>query len=463
MKYMLGIKYINSAVLTSLLALSACGAPQYSKETLKMQITKLSEVSSNTPKPKQTKLVLSGDFISDLSRATKNSPEYLAARSNTTSAFDSIAVASADQKLQVVANANAGQAIKDGSGLATSKQAGASANLSIKKLIFDGGASAARIDLAQANAFIAEMDAEIVANNIAKDAAVAWVSLNTLDSRTRLLQKLITKSSEMTTQLKTLVASGMIDKSASASAEIALRALVLEQMSLDAEISATSANFIKYFGNLPKHLNTPTSLLTSTDLQKIQKDWSKSPVMLQTAAKVLAAKQMLIASQGSQKPSVDFKAGAISPMDRAERTNYAVGLELNWIIGDGGRRKAHTAVQAANLKAAEHTLAAAKLAGKNILDTTLSQRTAFIDSLEILASQEITTQNELEIMWSQLPTGQTSVRQLIEAEEKAYRTADRKILVGRELLTLEFKLLAQSGILATKLALDENKKNKAEK
>ena len=66
-------------------------------------------------------------------------------------------------------------------------------------------------------------------------------------------------------------------------------------------------------------------------------------------------------------------------------------------------------------------------------------------------------------MWSQLPTGQTSVRQLIEAEEKAYRTADRKILVGRELLTLEFKLLAQSGILATKLALDENKKDKAEK
>lgn len=463
MKYKSGMKYINLAVLTSLLALSACGVPQYSKETLKMQITKLSEVSSNAPIPKQTKLVLSGNFISDLSHATKYSPEYLAARSSATSAFDRIAVASADQKLQVVANANAGQTIKDGSGLASTSEAGASANLSIQKLIFDGGVSAAKIDSAQANAFIAEMDAEIVANNIAKDAAAAWISLNTLKSRAQLLQKLITKSGEMNKQLKTLVASGMIDKSASASAEIALRALVLEEVILNAKISTTSANFIKYFGNLPKHLNTPTSLLTPTDLQKIQKDWSKSPIMLQTAAKVLAAKQMLIASQGSQKPAVDFKAGVISPMDRAERTNYAVGLELNWIIGDGGRRKANTAVQAANLKAAEHTLAAAKLAGKNILDTTLSQRTAFIATIEMLASQVITTQNELEIMWSQLPTGQTSVRQLIEAEEKAYRTADRKILVGGELLSLEFKLLAQSGILVTKLALDENKKNKAEK
>ena len=455
------MKYTKLAVVTSLFALAACGAPQYSKETLKTQITKLSEVPSN--KQKQTKSVLSGDFISDLSGATKNSPEYLAARSNISSAIDRIAVASADQKLQVIANANAGQTIKDGSGLASSNQAGASANLSIKKLIFDGGASAARIDLAQANAFIAEMDTEIVGNNIAKDAAVAWISLNTLNSRTELLQKLITKTDEMNTQLKTLVASGMIDKSASASAEIALHALDLEEMRLGAEISATSADFMKYFGNLPKHLNAPTSPLTAQDLQKIQKDWSKSPIMLQTAAKVLAAKQMLIASQGSQKPAVNFKAGVISPMDRAERTNYAAGLDLVWIIGDGGRRKAETAAQAANLKAAEHALAAAKLAGKNILDTTLSQRKAFIASLKILDSQEISTQNELEIMWSQLPTGQTSVRQLIDAEEKAYRTADRKILVGGQLLTLEFELLAQSGILMAKLALDENKKNKAQK
>ena len=95
--------------------------------------TKLSEVSSSTAKQKQIDSVFSGDFISDLSRATKYSPEYLTARSNTRSAFDRIAVASADQKLQVVANANAGQTIKDGSGLASSKQSGASANLSIKK------------------------------------------------------------------------------------------------------------------------------------------------------------------------------------------------------------------------------------------------------------------------------------------------------------------------------------------
>jgi outer membrane protein TolC len=450
--------YINSAILTALFALSACAVSENHSDTLKTQAAKLSEVPSSTLGQNQLKIALSGNFRTDLSRATKNSPEYLAAKANAASSFERISVASADQEFQVVANANAGQTIKNGSGLPSSNQTGATANLSVKKMIFDGGVTAAKINSAQANAFIAEMDVEIVGGNIAKNAALAWVNLNTLNKRKKLLQALITKTVEMNSQMETLVSSGMIDKTASASTEIALRALVLEEVSLNAKTSAASANFIKYFGSLPKHLKAPTSMLASSDLQKIQKNWSQSPIMLQTAAKVLVAKQMLIASQGSQKPVIDFKAGAVSPMDRGERNNYAVGLEVNWIIGDGGRRKANTAVQASNLKAAEHGLAAAKLAGKNTLDTTLSQHAALIASLEILAAQEISTRNELEIMWSQLPTGQSSVRQLIEVEEKAHRTSDRIILVNAELLTLEYEVLAQSGLLATKLALFKTKK-----
>ena len=67
-------------------------------------------------------------------------------------------------------------------------------------------------------------------------------------------------------------------------------------------------------------------------------------------------------------------------------------------------------------------------------------------------------------MWSQLPTGQTSVRQLIQAEEKAYRTSDQKISMESELLKLDFEMLASSGLLSKKLGLSANKKTtKAEK
>ena len=86
--------------------------------------------------------------------------------------------------------------------------------------------------------------------------------------------------------------------------------------------------------------------------------------MAQTAAQVLSAKQSLLAAQGREKPTVGFKAGMASPMEKDERTTYAIGLEVSWIIGDGGRREANTAAQAANLKAAEQKLKGAKLARK---------------------------------------------------------------------------------------------------
>ena len=376
------------------------------------------------------------------------------------SAFNSsksqIEVADADGKFQISASANAGQTIKDGGGLSSTTERGASANLSISQLIFDGGSSAAIIDQARANAFIAEMDVELAANNVAKDAALAWINIDTLQKRETLLQALVVKTEKMLAQMETLVASGMIDKSASASAEIAARALSLEKSNINAQIAAASASYMKFFGTVPKNLSTPTSLLTAADLDYIQRNWNRAPIMAQTAAKVLAAKQSLIAAQGREKPTVGFKAGMASPMEKDERTTYAIGLEVSWIIGDGGRREANIAVKAANLAAAEQKLKGAKLAGKRELDTALSRRAALIASLETLAAQEAASQNELEIMLSQLATGQTTVRQLIQAEEKSYRATDQRISVSSELLKMDFEMLASSGLFSKRLGINTN-------
>ena len=451
------MKHQNLALITAVLALSACGAPQYSTSKLNSEVNALSKVPSDIlSQPKLVK-TLSGDFNTDLSKVVTNSPEYIASMDSYKSSLSQILVANADRELQVSASANAGQTVKDGAGLSSTTERGASANVSISQLIFDGGSSIAKIDQARANAFIAEMDVELAANTTAKDAAVSWINLDTLYKRDTRFQALMTKTEKMLTQMETLVASGMIDKSASASAEIAARALSLEKANLDAQISAASASYMKFFGTVPKNLSTPPSLLTAADIAHIQSNWNRAPIMAQAAAQVLAAKQSLIAAQGREKPTVGFKAGLASPMEKDERTTYAIGLEVSWVIGDGGRRKADTAAQGANLKAAEQKLAGAKLAGKRELDSALSRRGALIASLETLAAQEAGSQNELQIMLSQLATGQTTVRQLIQAEERAYRTSDQRISVASELLKIDFEILASSGLLSKRLGINKNK------
>lgn len=458
------MKYRGQVLSMVLFALSSCGAPQNSDANLKSEITGLSKVPPRLLEQSASAHKLSGNFKSDLSNAILYSPEYLSAMSTVAATKSQILLANADRKLQVSATANAGQIVKNGAGASSSKDHGASVNLGVSQLIFDGGVNVASIDLARVKSFIAEMDVELVANNTAKEAAAAWVNIDTLNARDTLLQTLMTKTEKMLKQMETLVASGMIDKSTSASAEIAVRALFLEKANIDAQIAAASASYMVFFGSVPENLSTPQSLLTPADLIQIQRNWSGAPILLQTSAQVVAARKSLSAAQGGEKPTVGFKAGVTSPMEKDERTTYAIGVEVAWIIGDGGRRKANTAAQAANLKAAEQKLKGAKLAGKRDLDTALSRRNTLIASLQTLAAQEVSSQNELKIMWSQLPTGQTSVRQLIQAEEKAYRTSDQKISVASELLKLDFEMLASSGLLTKKLGLVANKKTtKAEK
>jgi outer membrane protein TolC len=141
-------------------------------------------------------------------------------------------------------------------------------------------------------------------------------------------------------------------------------------------------------------------------------------------------------------------------MDRGERTNFAIGLELEWVLGDGGRREANTAAQAARLAAAEQTREGCTLAGKRELDTSVSRRATLIESIATLSVQVDSSKNEVKILWSQLSTGQTSVRQLIEAEVNAYRASDRKITAEAELSKLELAMLSSSGLLAKKLGLN---------
>jgi adhesin transport system outer membrane protein len=449
------MKYQGLALITAMFALSACGAPHYSNASLKTEVGTLSTVAAGLLSQPKLAKKLTGDFKNDLSKIVTNSSEYNVSVSNYNVAISQISVADAARELQISASANAGQTVKDGAGLASTTERGASANLSVSRLIFDGGSSAARIDQARANAFIAEMGVELAANTTAKDAAVSWINLDTLNKRDTRLQALMTKTEKMLAQMETLVSSGMVDKSASASAEIAARALSLEKANLDAQIAAAAASYMKFFGTIPKDLSTPPSLLTAADLAHIQSKWNRAPIIAQTAAQVLSAKQSLIAAQGREKPTVGFKAGMASPMEKDERTTYAIGLEVSWIIGDGGQREADTATQAANLKAAEQQLRGAKLAGKRELDTAVSRRTALIASLETLAAQEAAAQNELEIMWSQLATGQTTVRQLIQTEEKAYRTSDQRISVASELLKIDFEMLASAGLLSKRLGINE--------
>lgn len=447
----------TTALIGTMLALAACGAPQYSDITLNSEVAALATVANNAARQRSAASKLSGNFEVDLSRAVRLMPEYLTVQSAAAEARHLVSVSTAGRKVQVAASANLGSMVKSGAGLTSTTTNGASANLYLHQLIFDGGTSVARIDGALASVYVADTEVEIVANKVANEAGVAWIDLHNLTARGQALQALIARADKLLGQMETLVLSGMIDKSTSISGEMAVRGLLLEKTNFEAQISASTARYVKNFGGFTKNLAPPPSLLTASDLTKIQQEWSFSPFLLQSAAGVLAARQELLAAQGSEKPTVGLKAGITTPMDRGERTNFALGFEVEWLLGDGGRREATTAAKAARLAAAKQVLEGLKLAGKRELDTAVSQRVALVGSIKTLLVQEDASKKEVQILLSQLSTGQTSFRQLIEAEVNAYRNADRRLVAEAELAKLELSMLSNSGLLAKKLRLNDKK------
>ena len=442
-------------VALSTAALTACGSPQYSKDTAKSEALALAQVSPDVAVARTRAIKLSGKFENDLSRAIRAWPDYIAAQSAAAEARAMITVSEAARKPQLQASSNLGTLTQTGAGIPTSSTNGASASVTMNQIIYDGGASLAAIDGAQVTAYAAELETQVVANTAAYNAGATWIDAQTIKARQRALAAVMSKADEMLGQIDTLVSSGMADKSASTSADIAVRNLELEQSQLDASRHEVTARYIKQFGSPPKDLSQPPKLLTQADLAKVQKDWASSPSLLQSAAGVLSARQALLVAQGREKPTIGLSSGVTSPMSPTDQSSYAVGFEVSWIIGDGGRRKAGTAAKAARLDASKQALEGLKLQGKSQLDTAVSQREALLRSLTMLSAQNTAASKEIEILWSQLAIGQTTVRQLIDAEVSAYRTADRQITAKAELAKLELQMLATSGLLAKKLGLND--------
>ena len=101
----------NLALITAVLALTACGAPQYSASKLNSEVNALSKVPSDIlSQPKLVK-TLSGDFNTDLSKIVNNSSEYIASLNIHNTSLRPILLSYDVTALQISALAHAGKTV----------------------------------------------------------------------------------------------------------------------------------------------------------------------------------------------------------------------------------------------------------------------------------------------------------------------------------------------------------------
>jgi len=398
------------------------------------------------------------DYQPSIKAAALSSSAYAGSQAAIQGAAQGVTVANSALAPQVSLQSQlGGVSEKDKTG--TENTTGVSASLSVNKLIYDGGASVSGINAAFARVIAAEAQAEEAITGIVADMASAWIDLWQYQQRSALLAERSQEGRDIVQQMDRLVASGMVDKSSVASAKIQIHDLDIEEMRLSERVSDAQSRLSKYFKRDGSAVARPSQIISLPTGKNAATAWQGNPALRSTAASIVIAEQDVQIAAAQKKPSVGLRAGVDSPMSETSSTDIALGLQLSWTLGDGGRRDAELAARKANLTREKQQFDTQKRETVAMLSQMMKTRASLLSSQSSIRAKNAEVLASRDTLKKQLATGQADLKRVIDAEIQALRTADRAIEIDAEIMKLDVSIAAQSGRLLSSFGIPAPQSN----
>lgn len=404
-------------------------------------------------------VALSDGFASAVARAVETHAGYRAALAQEQEAASRVGVAESALRPQLSADANLGGLREFAS--AADTVTGISGGLSLSQLIFDGGASTATINRATAEALGAQAQRAALANTLALEAAQAWIDVWQFDQRVRLLQGRTSEMEAMVAQMERMAANGFADRAALDAARRQIVDVQLEETRLQADLADAQVRFRRHFRQAPGRLSQPTEIVTPVVARAQVGAWQNAPSLEVRAASVIAARHGVAEAEAAFRPRIRLQTGLRTPMDTTDPASSNFGLGFNYIFLDGGRRVQQLEAAIARLAAVEEQLREEQVTLEAELAAALERLAGIERSMPLVGEQIRLSASEAETSRSQITTGQSTLRQLVEAEIENYRALDRQIAMRAERLMLLLSIAARTGELGRLIGLQTEQPNEA--
>lgn len=388
---------------------------------------------------------LTDGFVAALREAVVVNERYRAAEAREREAAQRIGVAASALRPALSGDASLGALREIGGGSAT--DTGASGGLTLSQLVYDGGGAEAVVNRSTAEAVAAIADRMAVANDVALNAARAWTDVWQYSERLRLLRERTEEMDELVGQIERLASTGVVDRAA---LDGALRQIVdvsIEERRLESDQSDAEARFARFFNTQPSNVGQPPDVLNVASARRLAETWRRAPDLQREAAQLLAAQAAVVEARSAFRPRVRLQAGARAPLERGETTDLTAGLTLEYNFSDGGRRQRE-------LEAAEERAEAQQLRLEDIqrslaveLEAAAARLGSIERSLPLVTRKIDLSRSEADTARSQIMTGQSTVRQLVEAEIEVYRASDQRVALLAERQMLLLTVAARTGEL----------------
>jgi outer membrane protein, adhesin transport system len=414
---------------------------------------RLTNYSLDVPDKKSESIVLSKGLANALRTAVSTNEGYLAALALETEALDEIGVVASGLRPQVTGSANIGGIRETDTNAATTT--GVAARLNLSQLVYDGGALGSAINRTTAIALSAQAGRLTQGNEIALRAAQAWIDLWQYSERLRLMQ---TRTSEMDTlveQIERMANNGMLDKALLQNAQSQIVDIKLEESLLIAGQAEARVLFQQFFKSKQTNVSKPNDLFSVADARSLVQEWQSAPDLQRQAAELLAAQAAVGEVESTFMPRAQLQAGALSPMKNGESTDLTLGLSLEYNFNDGGRRNKQLEAAKARVLAIDAQLGYSQRGLEAELQAGLTKLDSIERAMPMLTNKLRLSHLEAKTSRSQMQTGQSNLRELVEAEIMIYRAQDKQIAMHAERQILLLTIAARQGALSQIIGLGD--------
>lgn len=438
------------AVTVSGLALSLAGCTGTPMAVTEMSATLSAELAAASAEAAEP-VTLSEGFASAVARAVETNAGYRAALAQEREAASRVGVAKSVRRPQLSVDANLGGLQEFDS--AGDSMTGISGGISLSQLIYDGGESTAAINRATAEALGARAERVSQANALALEVAQAWIDVWQFDQRVRLLRSRTSEMDTMVGQMERMAANGFVDRAALDSARRQIVDVQLEETRLQADLADAQVRFRQHFRQAPERLSQSAEIITPAMARAQAGAWQKAPSLEARAASVIAARHGVEEAEAAFRPRFRLQTGLRTPMDTDDPASGTVGLGFDYSLLDGGRRVSQLEAAIARRAAVEEQLQEEQTTLEAELAVAVERLAGIERSMPLVAEQIRLSASEAETSRSQITTGQSTLRQLVEAEVENYRAQDRQIAMRAQRQILLLTIAARTGELGRRLGL----------
>ena len=440
-------------IAAALVFLASCDAPTKMSEMRATVEERLTTYASEAPEAGGEAVALTQGLAPALRAAVSTNEGYLGALALEAEAMGQVGVVASVRRPQLVGNANIGGIRETGTNADTTTGVAGGVNLS--QLLYDGGASASAMNRSTALALSAQAGRVAQGNEIALSAAQAWIGLWQYSERLRLMRARTSEMDMLVEQIERMASNGMLDRASLENAQRQIVDVKLEESRLIAGQAEAQVLFGRFFNASPSNVDQPSEVVTAVQARALANDWQTAPGLQRQAAELLAAQAAIGEAQSAFRPRARLQGGARSPLDSKDTTDLTLGLSLEYSFSDGGRRQAQLETAQARVAATEAQLSDAQRGLEAALQAGLTRLASIERAMPLLAEKLRLSRLEAETSRSQMQTGQSNLRQLVEAEIEIYRAQDQQIAIQAERHILLLTIAARTGALSRLVGLED--------